>query len=144
MSLQSLFSGGSFKSAILTCSAQNGWTVAEITDKVAKLRFTMPSGRIQILYIVKFDSTLEFSVPSAVMFDSEEEFPGVLSAKLLRRNAEQKVGFWCIERLAGKYGYSCMHNVEMQQIDAEYFARIVRALIKECDEFEGILLQLLQ
>jgi hypothetical protein len=142
MSLQSLFSGISFKSAIQNCSAQNGWTIAEITDDAAKLRFGMSSGRLQILYILKFENTLEFSVPSAVMLDSEEEFPGVLSAKLLRRSAEQKVGFWCIERISGKYAYSYMHNAEMQQIDAAYFARIVRTLIKECDDFEGLLLNM--
>lgn len=143
MSLQSLFSGNSFKRAVETCSAQNGWIVADITDTMAKLRFTMPSGRVQILFIVKFDNTLEFSVPSAVVFDSEAEFPGALSTTLLRRNAEQKVGFWCIERLSGRFGYSCMHNAEIQQIDAAYFAKIVKALISECDEFEGIISKLL-
>ena len=143
MSLLSLFSGGSFKNAVQTCSAQNGWHVAEITDSMAKLRFTMPTGRVQILYIIKYDSTMEFSVPSAALFDSEEECPGDLSTILLRRNAERKVGFWCIEPISGKYGYSCMHNAEIQQIDAAYFARIVRALIEECDEFEGILLKMM-
>ncbi len=143
VSWQSLFAGSSFRNAVQTCSAQNGWTVAEINDRMAKLRFTMPSGRTQILYIVKYDNTMEFSVPSAIIFDSEEEFPGLLSAKLLRRNAEQKVGFWCIEHISGKYVYSCMHNAEMQQIDAAYFARVVRALISECDAFEDLVLKLL-
>ncbi|HEY7022702.1 MAG TPA: hypothetical protein VH349_16415 [Ktedonobacterales bacterium] len=143
MSLESLFSGNSFKSAVQTCSAQNGWTVAEISDKMAKLRFNMPSGRNQILYIVKFDTTMEFSVPSGIVLDSEEEFPGVLSTKLLRRNAERKIGFWCIEHVSGKYAYSCMHNEDIQKIDAGYFARIVTALISECDHFEGIMLQML-
>lgn len=143
MSLESLFARSSFVSAVQSCSAQNGWIVSEISDRLAKLKFTMPSGRTQILYIAKYDYTLEFSVPSGVILDSEDEFPGLLSAKLLRRNAEQKVGFWCIEHISGKYVYSCMHNAEIQQIDAAYFARIVRALIKECDEFEGLVLKLL-
>jgi len=32
-----------------------------------------------------------------------------------------------------------MHNAEMSLINQEYFARVILALIRECDNFEGIL-----
>jgi len=138
VSLQSLFSQANFRRTIESYTAQNGWTLDDINDTRAKLRFRMQSGRIQSLFIYRFENTLEFSVPSAAIFDSEAAIPDVISTKLLLRNSQQKVGFWCIEKIQGSYVYSCMHNAEMQLIDAAFFAIIVRSLIKECDDFEGL------
>lgn len=144
MNLESLFSGVNFSSTIKKYCATNGWKIADLNNERAILRFSMNSGRNQTLYILRYESTLEFSVPSMAVFDSEDRIPHFLSTLLLRRNSENKFGFWCIESIGGKYVYSYMHNAEMQLMDSNYFAKVVRALINECDDLEGILIKLLR
>lgn len=144
MGLESLFSGVNFSNTIKKYCSANGWKIAELNDKRAVLRFSMGSGRNQVLYILRYETTLEFSVPSIAAFDSEDHIPHYLSTLLLKRSSENKYGFWCIEQIGGKQVYSYMHNAEMQLIDSNYFAKVVSALVKECDDFEGILLQILR
>ncbi len=143
MSFEALFSGVNFTNTIMKYCAVHGWKIADLNDKRAVIKFNMSSGRSQTLYIIRYEATLEFSVPSMAAYSSEDSIPHILSTLLLKRSSEKKIGFWCIERIAGKYVYSCMHNAEMQLIDANYFAKVVRALISECDEFEGILIKML-
>ncbi len=144
MGLETLFSGINFANTIKKFCAANRWKITNVNDKRAILQFSMNSGRDQTLYIIRYELTLEFSVPSMAAFDSEDDIPHFLSTLLLKRSAERKIGFWCIEEIRGKHIYSHMHNAEMQLIDSNYFARVVRALIIECDDFEGILIQILR
>lgn len=142
-SFESLFSGVNFKSTVQKYCQQIGWKIAEIDDKHAVLKFSMDSGRNQNLWIIRYESTLEFSVPSMANFDSEDNIPHYLSSLLLKRNSQKKIGFWCIEEIGGKHIYSYMHNAELQLINVEYFQDVVRTLINECDKFEGILIDML-
>jgi len=144
MGLKALFSGVNFANTIKKYCAANGWKIADLNDKRAILRFSMSSGREQTLYIIRYESTLEFSVPSMATFDSEDDIPHFLSTLLLKRNSELKIGFWCIEKIDRKHVYSCMHNAEMQLIDSSYFGKVVMALVKECDDFEGVLIEMLE
>jgi hypothetical protein len=141
--MASLFSGVNFSSTIKKYCATQGWKIADLNSERAILRFAMESGRDQTLFIIRYESTLEFSVPSMAAFESEENMPHFLSTLLMKRSSEKKIGFWCIERIGDKSVYSYMHNAEMQLIDSDYFAKVVRALITECDDFEGVLIQLL-
>ena len=143
MSLESLFTGGNFARTIKKYCATNEWKIADLNNRRAILRFSMSSGRHQTLYIIRYETTLEFSVPSMAEFASDD-IPHFLSTLLLKRSSERKIGFWCIEEIGGKLVYSCMHNAEMQLINSDYFADIVRSLIKECDDFEGILGEMLK
>jgi hypothetical protein len=143
MSMASLFSGVNFANTIKKYCAAQGWKIADLNSDRAILRFGMESGRDQTLFIIRYESTLEFSVPSMAAFESEENMPHFLSTLLMKRSSEKKIGFWCIERIGDKSVYSYMHNAEMQLIDSDYFAKVVRALITECDDFEGVLIQLL-
>ena len=143
MSFENLFSGLNFTNTIKKYCNEADWNIADLDKEVAVLKFSMNSGRRQTLYIIKYESTLEFSVPSMAAFDSEEDIPDFLSTLLLKRNSEKKIGFWCIEITGGKHVYSCMHNAEMQLINQNYFMKVVRALINECDEFEETLKQML-
>ncbi len=143
-SFESLFSGVNFRTTIQRYCSQVGWKIAEIDNKHATLKFSMDSGRDQTLYIIPYESTLEFSVPSMAIFNTEDDIPHFLSTFLLQRSAEKKIGFWCIEKVGGKFVYSYMHNAEIQLIDVNYFAKVVRALIKECDDFEGVLIDILR
>ena len=140
--LQDLFSGFNFKQTIQRYCDDRSWRIANITDKIASLQFTMKSGRDQTLFIMRYETTLEFSVPSMAKFNSDDDIPHFLSTLLLKRSSQRKIGFWCIEDLGDKLVYSCMHNAEMKLINSEYFASVVRALIVECDEFEGVLLEM--
>lgn len=142
-SFESLFSGVNFKNTVQKYCQQIGWKIAEIDDKHAVLKFSMDSGRNQNLWIIRYESTLEFSVPSMANFDSEDNVPHYLSSLLLKRNSQKKIGFWCIEEIGGKHIYSYMHNAELQLINTEYFQDVVRTLINECDKFEGILIDML-
>lgn len=144
MGFEALFSGVNFANTIKRYCAANGWKITDLNDRRAILRFSMSSGRDQTLFIIRYESTLEFSVPSMAGFESEEQIPHFLSTLLLKRSAEKKIGFWCIESIGGKHVYSCMHNAEMQLIDHNYFAQVVRALINECDDFEGTLIRIMR
>lgn len=137
-----LFSGMNFQGTIKRYCDQIGWKIADINEKRAVIKFSMRSGRTQSLWIVRYDTTLEFSVPSMAQFDSEDRIPHYLSTILLKRSAQNKIGFWCIEQISGKSVFSCMHNAEMSLINAEYFQKVVNALVTECDTFEGILIDM--
>jgi hypothetical protein len=143
MSFSSLFGGMNFKSTIQQYCQQIGWKIAEIDDKHVVLKFNTEGGRTQTLYIIRFDTTLEFSVPSMAAFDSEDNVPHYFSTLLLKRNSQNKIGFWCIEVINNKQVFSYMHNAELSLMNADYFAKVVRMCVKECDEFEALLIKLL-
>lgn len=132
-----LFSGSNYRSTIQKYCNSLGWKIADINDRRTILRFTMDSGTTQTLFIIRYDTTLEFSCPSGIKFSSREDVPGWMSTLLLKENSDYPVGFWCIEELEGKQVFSVMHNAEMSLIDFEYFGRVVMKLISECDKFEG-------
>jgi len=90
MSLADLFSGMNFANTIRKYCEKNGWKVSELDNKKAVIRFSMSSGRNQTLFIFRYDTTLEFSVPSLAIFSSEDDIPHRLSTMLLKRNAEKK------------------------------------------------------
>ncbi len=142
--LADLFAGSNFRGTIQRYCNANGWRIADLNDRRAILRFDMNSGRTQTLYIIKYESTLEFSVPSMLAFDSPDKLPHFISSLLLERNSENKIGFWCIETIGNKKVYSYMHNAEMSLLDANFFGRVVTALIKECDTLEGIVLDMMR
>jgi hypothetical protein len=132
----SLFSAASFPRTIQKYCGEHGWDIADLNDQKAKLRFEAASGNMQILYVIRFDTTLEFSVPSKFTFPSEDEVPHRLSTILMGKNAELKVGFWCLERIQGEFTFSIMHNQDISLLDSEWFGGIVRKLVGECDDFE--------
>jgi len=135
-SYKSLFSGVNFKKTVRNYCSSIGWDIADLTDKKAVLDFEMESGRAQRLYIIRYDSTLEFSVPSIYNFESEDEIPHFISTILMQKNSTKKIGFWCIEEISDKHYYSVMHNAEIELMNEEYFSTVVRTLINDCDEFE--------
>ncbi len=144
MPLDQLFSGANFASTVQSYCNAIGWKVAELSSQNAVLRFNMDSGRQQMLFIIRYDTTLEFSVPSLAAFDSEQNIPHLLSTLLLQRNAERKVGFWCLEKIKGKHVFSCMHNAEIRLLDQGYFKTVVESLVLECDHFEDILIRMMR
>ncbi len=76
---------------------------------------------------MRYDSTREFSVPSALCFDNTDKIPHFISTLLLTRSREKKVGFWCIEEIGDGQTDSCVHNVELALLNNPYFSTVVRA-----------------
>jgi|GEM_PF-495925 hypothetical protein len=131
-----------FVNTIQNYCSQIGWNIADLDNKHAKIGFSMESGTTQTLYIMNYDPIVEFSVPSAAVFDSDDEIPHILSSILLYKNSNYKMGAWSIEKIGEKCCYSLMHNCELRVLDRDYFGRIANMLITECDEFDGFIAQL--
>jgi uncharacterized protein YciU (UPF0263 family) len=138
-----LFSGVNFKSTIQKYCREIGWKVAEVDENFARLVFSMQSGRDQAVLITRYDTTLEFMSPSIGRASSEDDIPDFIARKLLLRNSENKVGFWCMRRVEGEYYLVYMHNAEIQLLNRDFFAAIARTLIQECDRLDGILEKIL-
>lgn len=131
-----VFSSSKFRSTIEAYCRAVGWKIFNIDNKCAIIRFDMESGSTQTVFIIKYDSTLEFSCPTGLKFENIDDIPHQLSTLLLSKNSEYKVGFWAIEKISGKQVFSIVHNAEMTLIDVDYFRRVVLKLIQECDELE--------
>jgi hypothetical protein len=131
-----LFSAGNFQSTIISYCNRLGWRIAEINTNKAILRFEMTSGSTQTIFILRYNTTLEFSCPSGLKFPNFDYIPHQLSSFLLKENSKYKIGFWSIEEIGNKDVFSIMHNAEISLIDVNYFMSIVQSLIKRCDEFE--------
>ena len=136
-SYKDLFAELGFEQLIRKFCTELGWRISEIDNRHAIIKFNMNSGRVQTLFIVRFETTLEFSVPSGLVFNSENSIPDRVSTFLLKSNSERKIGFWSIETIQKKFVYSIMHNVEIALIDRSYFERVVQVLVNECDKFES-------
>jgi len=139
--LKNLFSAANFKNTVKGYCSQIGWNIAEIDDDRAILIFNMESGREQRLFIIRFGETIEFSVPSLLQTEDEDEIPHELSTMLLKRNSSTTFGFWAIETIGEKFTFTIMHNAQIELINVDLFAAVVKSLISECDELEGILLK---
>ena len=142
-SLAELFSQSNFQRTIRDYCSEFEWKITDINDHRAILKFDTDTGRTQTLYIIKYESTLEFSVPSELKFDETDDIPHYLSTVLLKRSSGRKIGFWCLEEIGEKQVYSHMHNAEIELIDVDYFGKVVRALVNECDHLEESLANLL-
>ncbi|WP_341730814.1 hypothetical protein [Microcoleus sp. EPA2] len=131
-----LFSSFKFRSTIEGYCRDIGWKISSIDNQIAVIKFDMESGSTQTLFIVKYDSTLEFSCPSGLKFDDIDDIPHNLSTFLLGKNAEYKLGFWALQKIGEKQTFSIIHNAEMSLIDVNYFRKILIILVEKCDEFE--------
>ncbi|HEY9701256.1 MAG TPA: hypothetical protein V6C58_02365, partial [Allocoleopsis sp.] len=87
-------------------------------------------------FIIRYENTLEFSVPSGLKFYSLEDVPGWMSTMLLSRNSQFKIGFWCLEEIDNQQVFSMMHNAEISLMNVEYFSKVILKLVNNCDEFE--------
>ena len=134
----SLFSQINFEKTIRKYCEDHGWELCHIDSESAMLDFEGDSDEVavQSLSIIRYTSTLEFSVPSGIAFEDEEDIPGAISTMLLKVNSQNKQGFWCIEKINDRFHYTMMHNEELRIIDSERFGVVVRSIVKECARFE--------
>lgn len=141
---QNAYAGMEFETLLRETAATQQWALDEINDKGAVLHFAMPSGRTQVLRILRFDSTLEFSVQSMAVFESEDKIPHYLSTILLKVNARHKLGFWSILEIEGKQVFTVMQNVELAHLDRQYLVNIATVLTEQCDQFESSLIKMME
>jgi DNA integrity scanning protein DisA with diadenylate cyclase activity len=130
------FSDDQFRSLIQFYCNQLGWKVGEINGRRAIIKFQMPSGSTQVLFIIRFENTLEFSVPSSIYYNSTDNVPGWMSTMLLIENSKHKIGFWCLEDIEGRQVISIMHNAQIAMMSIEFFQIIIKNLLLACDKFE--------
>lgn len=138
------YTGAAFVTLVRETAETMQWALDEVNETGAVLHFPMPSSRTQVLRILRFDGTLEFSVQSMAVFESEESVPHYLSTVLLKVNARHKIGFWCIQEIEKKLVFSVMHNAEQQHLDRQYLVNIIGVLTEQCDQFEGTLIKILE
>jgi hypothetical protein len=131
-----LFSFNNFQATLIGYCSQIGWRISDINPNKAVIKFNMASGSTQTVFILRYDTTLEFSCPSGLKFDSFDYIPHQISSYLLKESSKYKTGFWCLEEIGGRQVYSIMHNAEISLLDITYFINIVQTLINKCDEFE--------
>jgi hypothetical protein len=138
-----LFSTANFRSTIQRYCEELRWNISDINNRRVILQFRAASGNSQTLFIIRYDNTLEFSVPSGLKFKTEEEVPGWMSTMLMCKNSELKFGFWAMEEIENKKTFSIMHNAEISLINIIYFEQVVSTLILECDNFEQAIIKVL-
>jgi len=127
-----------FEAAVKGLAEANEWEVAESDKESAVIEFETEDGDTLGVFITRYDDFVEFTVPSATVFETEDEIPHEASTYLLQRNAELPLGFWCMEVSEdGDMFYSLMHNEMAGPMDDETFADIVTTMLDECEEFEA-------
>lgn len=126
-----------FQSTIKRFCKAHAWEIYEINEKKVKLKFQAESGNTHSLFVYRYDKDmlLEFSVPSGLSFPSGDQMPHGLSTILLERNSKLKLGFWCVEQLEDERTYTVIHNEEIGLLNSDYFGRIARRLVEQCDDF---------
>jgi hypothetical protein len=130
--------GAYFKRAVKTYCEEHRLELTEIDEDKGELLLVIDDDRKKRLHLARYDSTVEFSLPGASTFNSTEDLPGSFSTNLLLRNARKKIGFWCVDKIRGRFVYSFMHNAELKLLDGQQFFNIVSGLIAESEAIEEI------
>jgi hypothetical protein len=138
-----LFSAYNFHKIIQEYCEQLDWDANQINNTTNTLQFRANSGNTQTVFILLYNQTIEFSVPSGLKFPNLDSIPGSFSTLLLTLNSKDRVGFWFIEELDNKQVFSVMHNAELSLIDLEYFHLVVSTLVQKCDQVEQIVMKAL-
>ena len=134
----------SFKNDMKSYCRQAGWSIDSIEDDHLTIRFSMESGREQIVYIINYNSIIEFSVPSIAMFNNQDDIPHNISTELLQKNSKFGIGAWSIETIGENYVYSVMYNCTLEELGGELFEKVVLTLRDECDTFDCVVQEILE
>ena len=130
----------SFKKVVKDFADTNEWPI-EWDGDLATIEFEAESGNAQTLYIGEGDGVVEFDVPSAAAFDSENAVPDEACKILLKRNVLLPVGAWVLEEIDDQWCFSVMYNEDLEVLNnMEYdeLADRVATLVEECDEFDRL------
>lgn len=128
--------GQYFKQAVKTFCDENQLNLLEVDEDYARLEYGMPNGDAKNIHLARRGSTIKFYIYSSVIKSGTTN--DAFSTNLLRLNARNKTGFWCIEQDENKVSYSLTNSVQLKLLDGHQFAEIITGLIEECDAIEGI------
>jgi hypothetical protein len=129
-----------FKEMMIEVSAALEWTVLNLEAESAEFDLTSGSGEIHTLIVTLHDDDLvEFDIPSAGVFDTEDDVPGDIAVLLLKRNMLLPVGAWALEEFTDDWAFSMVWTVpleELQRLSNEALQANVTTLLEEVDEFD--------
>jgi hypothetical protein len=109
----------------------------ELNGERAEIEIKLAGAGRRRIRALRKGSTVRLSATGSVSFRSEKEM-NAFSTELLRRNAQAKIGCWCIEEGEDYLLYSCTHSAKLKLLDGAYFADIATGLAKEWREVESI------
>lgn len=124
-----------FKYAIQTFCYQNQYELLSINKKEARIKI-FEQTLIKEVLIARRKSTLEFSIPSTISYANLSEVPGPLASRLLLENADNSIGFWCLQNIENQLKVACMHNEELKLLNSVFFKKIIGLLADKCASFE--------
>lgn len=125
-----------FPSSVVSACHKNGYRVIDSDSKRVCFEATAAGGTRRV-YVYIYGKTLEFTVRSKFVFLSEDSIPIGLSVSALKKSADLKNSFWCIERVNGEYVFEIMANMFQERFDAEWLEIKSRNLVKHCAELEA-------
>lgn len=134
--------GNAFEKRLKDLAKRSGLKIADSSSERAKLLFNI-NGHRQPLWILPYDGVWEFSCPSVIAVDDVDIIPKPVLQAVLARNATMKRGFWCIEKIGGKYVLEYMHNVPEQLLTPDEFHSICWSVVKEVERLEDAFRELL-
>lgn len=118
------------------------WNTLRIDAETAEFDLEAESEEIHTLLVTLHeDDLVEFDVPSAAIFDAEEEVPGHISTLLLKRNMQLPVGSWALEEFTEDLAYSLIWTTnlnDLEKMTTEALAENITYLVEEVDEFDAM------
>ena len=116
-----------------------GWDRADIEPHLARFLLRRDEQDEQEVLVFNTGGRADFLIPSGMAFEAEEDVLGDISTELLQRNAELVYGAWTLVELDEVYSYTVYWPAALEELAAmppEIFARRIKALLKECADFD--------
>lgn len=132
MESNTIFSSDNFVKTITTFCHNSGFKCEEIDESTVFIIVKFNESELEFgIYIMRFDDTVEFWLPTHLQYADIDEVPHHLSSKFMIFGSMYKYYFWCICERWDKLIVSIMHNIEFAQMDIEIFKKVARAMALE-------------
>jgi hypothetical protein len=127
-----------FAQRIKEVADQAGLKVVEANEDLVVAMFALPEGRKQKVVMMPVGDLLGSTV--FVVCSMSQQIDGDLDAqmanRLLRENANHKVGYWGIIDLGEGQFVGCHHSLVLETLDPKELDIIVRTVAMEADKLE--------
>jgi hypothetical protein len=128
-----------FEALMMGYIENNHWDNYEIDDDLVSIEFEAESGNTQTIYCSLHEDTVEFDIPSAIVYDSLEQVDINIAMHQLTRNSQLRIGFWVLEEIEDKFCFSLMWNMPLEMLEVlndDWFSQSIFDMIMEVDLFE--------
>lgn len=126
--------GRYFKQAVKTFCDENRLNLLEADEDYARLEYRVSGKDVKNIRLTRLGSTIKFQIHSPVVKRALTNH--AFSINLLRLNARNRTGFWCIEQDGRDSSYCLTNNAQLKLLDSRHFAEIIAGLIAECGALE--------